>query len=918
MDKYNYPRGSEWQKWDLHAHTPLDHDWISTPLLRTDAERRQFAEQYVEAAIGAELAVVAITDHNFCENTEELLIPYLREAAIPLNLTILPGFEVTVSDCGGTHVLVIFSEDSSLSTINEVVSQLFPPGSPRFRGRDVLPSTRGIEKLHDILRESKLGYLIVFAHADRENGVLHHHGGVLRAQLWNQPFVRIAQLSKPPSECTGFILSVTNCTNLDYSRTMTYVIASDCRCLDPTMGPPERSALGSRFTWIKAAPTFEGLRQIIFEPSERICFQEHKPEKKPDFLTIDQVRFLDSSGKFQSDPIPLNSNLTAIIGGKSTGKSLLLSCIAQTIDSQRAQAAVDIAKTNLYDLGDLDFEVTWSSRDVNKLSENEIRHPVTFLPQMYIYRLVEQENQSSLSDSLLHFLRQNDSFEARYNALVCERNAVMTRLATEISNFFSHLSTCRDVVAKIRELGDKSLIESELVKTTGNAEELRKASGFTEEETEEYKNLQESSITSNRRHKSAQRIEACMHQISVEIPNAIEDTLSRLDGIVADITTSHELEDAEIKLVTSHVIKLKQAIQDANTEFIRENSRTAEELSGETEIARRTLKAAQLALQPFLDKISNQEELKELQGSTRRFTSVLEEIRLREKEKSQIERKYRASVKAMEGLVKERYEIQVRLIELFNDPTYTQIGDDTVISADMIFAKDKFESGFLGCFDLRHSLSWLGSSFRRNTVVWSQQKHVETITGILHKLIETPEPELKLRSGQELKDAVDVLLRDYLSHSFTVKQAGEDILRMSPGKQGLILLEIFLNLSNSNYPILIDQPEDNLDNRTIYSHLVNYLRLRKPHRQIIMVTHNPNLVLGTDAEQVIVANQDGQGQGKNAKYRFEYVSGAIECSFTDAEAESILGAKGIREHVCHVLEGGKEAFQRREEKYCFT
>jgi len=83
-----------------------------------------------------------------------------------------------------------------------------------------------------------------------------------------------------------------------------------------------------------------------------------------------------------------------------------------------------------------------------------------------------------------------------------------------------------------------------------------------------------------------------------------------------------------------------------------------------------------------------------------------------------------------------------------------------------------------------------------------------------------------------------------------------------------------------------------------------------------MVTHNPNLVLGTDAEQVIVANQDGQGQGRNAKYRFEYISGAIECSFTDSKATSVLDAQGIREHVCHVLEGGKEAFQKREEKYC--
>ena len=65
-----------------------------------------------------------------------------------------------------------------------------------------------------------------------------------------------------------------------------------------------------------------------------------------------------------------------------------------------------------------------------------------------------------------------------------------------------------------------------------------------------------------------------------------------------------------------------------------------------------------------------------------------------------------------------------------------------------------------------------------------------------------------------------------------------------------------------------------------------------------------------------MANQDGQGQGKNAKYRFEYVSGPIELSFADSTIPSVLNAQGIREHVCQILEGGKEAFQKREEKYC--
>jgi hypothetical protein len=916
MNDYTYPRGSEWRKWDLHSHTPLDREWINRPSLRTDSEKRLFAETYVEIATAAGLAVVAITDHNFCSDRDELLIPYVQRAAGSFDLTVLPGFEVTTSDCGGTHVLVIFSEASSLDTIDDIMTQLFPPGTPRFHENEVYPSNRNIKELDAILRESGLSYLIAFAHADRDNGVLNHRGGVSRSRLWNQPFVRIAQLSKPPSECTGFIASVVKGTNLRYSRDITYVIASDCRSLDSETHAPERCALGERYTWIKADPTFEGLKQIVFEPYDRTRFQEHKPEEKPPFLTIDQVRFLDSSGTFQSDPIPLNSNLVTVIGGKSTGKSILLSCVARAIHAEQARAATEIAEANLYDLGDLDFEVTWSNGDVDKLSENAVRHQVTFLPQMYIHRLVERESLPSLSESLLGFLRQNEAFETRYRKMINKRDEIMTELATEICNFFSLLSSWRDLMAKIKELGDKSSIEAELDRIAEKSEALRAASGFSDEETKKYKEIQQSLLSANARYQAAQRIEASMRTIVAAIPTVIEDTIAKLAAVVADAADSHDLEERETQHIWRHVTKLKHAIEVADAVFTKETSRTIDELSNNTKTVSKAIEAAKSGLKPFLDKIANQKELREHQESTKQLSLLLERVNGHEKEKTQVEQRYWTSVQTMKSLVHDRFEIQEGLIELFNDPIYTHVGDDIVISAELTFDKDRFESDFLGCFDLRHSVSWLGDHFRDNSVVWSREEHVRVMVDTLLKLIATPGGELRLRSGQNLRNVVDMLLRDYLSHSFSVRQNGEDILCMSPGKQGLILLEIFLHLSNSVYPVLIDQPEDNLDNRTIYSHLVQYIKARKVHRLIIMVTHNPNLVLGTDAEQVVIANQDGEGQGENAKYRFEYVSGGIECSFMNPEAGSVLKSQGIREHVCHVLEGGEEAFRKREEKYC--
>jgi len=495
---------------------------------------------------------------------------------------------------------------------------------------------------------------------------------------------------------------------------------------------------------------------------------------------------------------------------------------------------------------------------------------------------------------------------------------LMNGLGAQVSNYFSISSSLQYVVTKIRECGDRRAIEAELERIAQKSEEMRSIAGFSDEETEQYRTAEQTEVAANARLKSAQRVEAVMKLAVAEIPEILKETLDRIDAVVADAIEEQGLEETETQEVLSHAARLKEAIEAADIAFLEGAIRATGILTAATEEASEGAHAAGLALKPFLDKIENQKELKELQERNIQLGLLLEEIGGYEKEKEQIEKKYRASVQEIERLISERFANQERVIQLFNDPTYCEVGDGIVISAEMVFEKERFITDFFGCFDQRHSLSWLSDHFLNNSVEWAKEKHVEIVASVFRKLVKTAEDDLGLRSGQSQRNVVEVLLRDYLSYAFTVKQAGDDIFRMSPGKQGLILLEILLHMSNSAYPVLIDQPEDNLDNRTVYSHLVHFIRRKKIDRQIIIVTHNPNLVLGADAEQVIVANQDGEGQGDNAEFRFEYVSGSIECSFRHASAGPVLKSQGIREHVCQVLEGGEDAFRKREEKYCLT
>lgn len=129
---------------------------------------------------------------------------------------------------------------------------------------------------------------------------------------------------------------------------------------------------------------------------------------------------------------------------------------------------------------------------------------------------------------------------------------------------------------------------------------------------------------------------------------------------------------------------------------------------------------------------------------------------------------------------------------------------------------------------------------------------------------------------------------------------------------------MIIKLSKENGPILIDQPEDNLDNRSVSKELVEFLKEKKKERQIILVTHNPNIVVNADAENIIVANQKGQNDVESTSiYHFDYINGALENSFAKNEDTDLLKSMGIREHIAEIVEGGKEAFKKREEKYGF-
>lgn len=137
---------------------------------------------------------------------------------------------------------------------------------------------------------------------------------------------------------------------------------------------------------------------------------------------------------------------------------------------------------------------------------------------------------------------------------------------------------------------------------------------------------------------------------------------------------------------------------------------------------------------------------------------------------------------------------------------------------------------------------------------------------------------------------------DYLDVGFSLKMGDKELSQLSPGEKGTVLLIFYLALDKEELPLIIDQPEDNLDNQSVFNKLVPSVLEAKQHRQVILITHNPNLAIACDSELVICCEKN------TVENKINYLSGAIEDPI-------------IKQRIVDILEGTMPAFNLRTEKY---
>ena len=430
-------RGSEWRKWDLHVHTPLSIEQEyggNTPenweRFISDLER-----------LPSEIKVIGINDYIFIDGYKKVLDEKQKGRLSNIEL-ILPVIELRIDKFANV------SKDEPLKRVNfhvifsneltpEIIQEQFLNSlsceyllNSDLHDKSIWNGTITIKSITD------LGQKII----DSSNGKINGSPLKIGFNSLNIPYNKLLKKLENSYLKNKFLTAVgktewdtmrwdgsiadkkdvINRANFVFSASPTVELAvkakeslknqsvnhkllhcSDAHTFINNLQNTKEKELGHCFTWIKADPTFEGLKQIIYEPEERVRIQDEKPDFKEDKEIIDKVKFISPNNKFSNEEIYFNPNLNVIIGGKSSGKSILLYSIAKTLLADTKDKL--LFKNNeeeRYSLksidSDFNFEITTKAGISQKISDREDGHNslipnIKYIPQNELVKLAEPE-----------------------------------------------------------------------------------------------------------------------------------------------------------------------------------------------------------------------------------------------------------------------------------------------------------------------------------------------------------------------------------------------------------------------------------------------------------------------------------------------------------------------------------------------
>ena len=962
MTTYNrFSRGSEWRIWDLHIHTPgtKKNDQF------TGATLEEKWQNYVANINSSteEISVIGITDYFSIENyfkfkhlvangeitkSFDLIIPNLElrvlpvtSSSTPINLHCL--FNPLIDSEIESRFLAKLHFNNSGSNYSATKSELVRFGRDHLNNQGIDEESaykKGVEQF--VVSPDALGLIFKNDLTLRENTIVvasnRSTDGVTGAIKHEDFFINNgeSQLDATRRSLYQFSDAIFSSNNKDRlyflgkSVDDEKIVIRKCGSLKPCYHGCDAHSNdkifkpdGNRFCWIKADPTFEGLKQTLYEPEDRVKIQAIQPDIKNDRHVISELQFIDSGNLFGNQKIELNENLNSIIGGKSSGKSLLLFSTAKSIDPEQVDKASKRLNFEGYRFEtNFDFKVIWKNGDEDFYCKSDLTqklHKISYIPQLYINYLVEKNNKEELNQLIKNILLQDSEFKVYYEDTFREISDTNSEIERLINEYFKVRKTALDVQQKSKDTGNSKTIQQAIQNTTEQIQKGQQASNLSEAEFKEYSELIQTKSTLDAEIRTIFLKEFTLQKVLNEVVSNKHNLLGKIDtGVILKGSIDRILD--ELGDVGDDIYKIKELIVSDYDTLIRnlQQNIISLDLANKKMTIEKQLIQNSEKLIPLLEKIAGQNEIqklsKQLEDEKHKFQTALA---LEQQLKNLLE-EYNNIRKQTANLLQQRFTLYKLVVDKVNS-TKNNIGSDIQLNSSLIYRQENFAlNNQVNKAALRNDHYYNGffvdGALQYPKVIELYEKPLKVNED---KLYSTTDDIIPLKLRITLEDVLRGLAKDSFEIDYTVTYKGDNLLHMSPGKKGPVLLILFLQISSSEFPILIDQPEDNLDNRTIYELLCKMIKEKKKERQILIVSHNANLVVATDTENIIVANQKGQSDGSSGgTYRFEYVNGSLEhTKIKDDRIPSILQSQGIREHVCDILEGGDEAFKQREKKY---
>lgn len=844
--------GSIWRKWDLHFHTQTSYDY---------KDKAVSDQEIIDKLVEKNISVIAITDHHIMDIVR---IRNLQKLGIG-KITVLPGIEFR-AELGGSesiHFIGVFSEKADIEDIWIKIQS-----GCGITSADVIQKG-GDKNIHCDLKDTcklihQLGGLVTVHAGDKTNTIENITNSLPYKMAMKTDLVinhiDILELGKEEDQN-------------DYNDKVFPAIKYRLPMIICSDNHDIKNYTVKQNLWLKADPTFEGLKQILFEPQHRVFIGADAPINP--LVRINKVELdFPIDAKFENETfcfagkseIYFSPNFTCIIGGRGTGKSTILNLIHEKLKGGENKffQSKKIKDTNgkIIPINtSVKIDNDTDEKYIEFLSQNEVEEfaqDYQKLTTAVYQRILKRDEAGLITKNELILKEKLDSFKTH---IVNKRR--IESLKNELDQKIKEQETNKKLVASFSSTEYKKL-NDELKSITSKLNLLitgsEQYSELTKELGEMISKYQQSTPT---------------NQYSLEIDRIIKGLEKLLiESKTSDFSLANTDKEKLQRELTEKRLELKKYLSDKGlTEESQQDISNANilisHLESEIEKKRQEILDTQKRIDSFnkSEAITSSENYQaELEKQIKSISSILEQLE-------------NASVKPIS--LQFEFDRQSALERVFND--FKKLFEGAINRSN--HKGDNILWEILFCIQPDNLTD-------KDALITAIQKY-PSASSAKQFLVELFSNE---KNFEAYKLLCEMIFLNYAEFKMVKVQYDKRPIESSSfGQRCTAVLVILLLLGNN--PIIIDEPEAHLDSLLISNYLVDVIKDRKTSRQIIFATHNANFVINGDSELIHILNVDELTQNTIID------STTIE---NESSRETLIS-----------LEGGREAFKKRENKYQF-